>query len=147
MSDPRSVVQAFVAGMDARRFADIADLVTDDHRSLMNDRETHGRTALAGSFARWFAMVPDSRTKIRQLVVEGNIVVVSIEVSGTRLVLPDLLPGGELIGEWSFPACAICTVQDGKVAEWREFCAWDSPEKMAELVKLGRAGQSAGATS
>jgi hypothetical protein len=132
MTDPRSVVQALMAGMDARRFADIVDLVSDDHRFVLNDRETVGRDALAGNFARWFGMVPDSRTKIRQLVVEDDVVVVHFEVSGTRMRLPD----EELTGPWSFPACAICTVKDGLVTEWREFSAWDTPEKLAALIQV-----------
>ena len=140
MTDPRSVVQAFVAGMDARRFADIAPLLSDDHRFVLNGREIVGPEVLAGSWARWFAMVPDSHTRIRQLVAEDDVVVVHIEVSGTRLVLPE----GELTGAWSFPACAICTVADGKVTEWREFCAWDTAERLAELVRSSPTAGAAG---
>ena len=114
---PRDVALGFVAQVNAHSVPGIVGLMTDAHRMVDSlGNVLQGQPALAEGWLQYFAMVPDYRLAIGE-VVYGPPVVLLGTASGTYA--PDGSP--RPANRWSTPVAIRVEIQDGRVAECRIF--------------------------
>ncbi len=114
----REIALSFVEAIDSRDFGRIEALITRDHVFSVNHEEYRGHDALRRAWIGWWSLVPDLRTRVQDVIVSGDRVVVTMIASGSRAKYN----GDDVTGQWSFPVAAVARVENGKVAEWREYC-------------------------
>lgn len=114
----RETAMAFVEAIDSRDFGRIEALITGDHVFAVNGEEHRGRDALRRAWGGWWAMTPDLRTRVEEIIDAGDRVIVRMLVSGSHA----RWNGTEIPGEWSFPVAAVARLDGGKISEWREYC-------------------------
>ncbi len=156
------IALAFIEAMDTHDFDAMSALCTEDHAFVINGKVFNGDDVLRTLWTGWWQAVPDgtasvvdalaanepatpkhsgngpsrntrARSNGRKRAAPAERAVVHFEASGTHLVR-----GGKRIdGAWSFPVAVICTLRDGRIAEWREFCGPDTMDQMEALVRAG----------
>ena len=114
MEPPLSLVQQFVACINAADVAGITNLMTEDHRFIDATGTAHaGRQQMSAGWTQYFGMFPDYHIEIESAVVEGDVVAAFGWASGSF--------HGESGKAWKFPASFRGTVRDGRMAEWRVY--------------------------
>ena len=126
----RETALEFVQAIDSRDFGRVEALITSDHVFAVNGEEHRGRDALRRAWSGWWSLVPDLRTRVQEVLEADDRVIVRMIASGSSARWNGL----EVSGEWSFPVAAIARIENGKVAEWREYC---DPSPLWALLQRG----------
>lgn len=108
---------AFVRAIESRSFEELVLLLAPDHLHVVNGQGFRGEHAIRKVWEDWWRFAPDFTMTVSEVIESGDRVVVVMTVAGSRVVLH----GRATQGRWSFPAVAIATVRDGRIAEWQEF--------------------------
>jgi ketosteroid isomerase-like protein len=105
------IFNQFVTAINNHDVKTLASLMTADHvfvDSLGN--RVQGATSMEAGWRGYFAMCPDYRIRIDDVMTEG----------GTVLAVGEA--GGAIDGTaWRTPAAWKAMIRNGKVAEWRVF--------------------------
>ena len=114
MDSPLSVVQKFIASINAADAAGISALMTEDHRFMDATGAVHaGREQMSKGWTQYLVMFPDYRIEIESAAVEGDVVAAFGWASGSF--------HGDPAKSWKFPAAFRGAVQGGRIAEWRVY--------------------------
>ncbi len=104
--------------IDSRDFGRIEALITQDHVFAVNHEEYRGREALRQVWAGWWAMAPDLRTRVEEIIEADDRVIVRMVASGSTA----RYNGFEVSIAWRFPVAVVARVEGDRIAEWREYC-------------------------
>lgn len=118
MSPPVSLALLFVEMINRHDVHGLLSLMSEDHRFIdAQDAVVTGRDALQAAWLQYFAMVPDYRLELAEVMEEGYVVGMFGRASGTLAVKGALPPENR----WSIPAAVRATVRDDRVSEWRVY--------------------------
>jgi ketosteroid isomerase-like protein len=111
-------VEQFISAINGRSVDTITNLLTEDHLFVDSLGEwIEGREDMRQGWLGYFALVPDYRIEVSEMIVRGDVVAIFGMASGTYS------SGGPLRDEnrWSTPGAWRAVVRDGKIKEWLVF--------------------------
>jgi steroid delta-isomerase-like uncharacterized protein len=116
------VFDAFVKAYNAKDFATLGELISDDVHVVHHNRGVESKTKqeLFGLFDAFGAAFPDRRfSNERGRVVEGDTVVVEHTWGGTAAVdVPGFAEAGGIV---SLDLCTVFTVRHGRLVEYHDY--------------------------
>jgi ketosteroid isomerase-like protein len=118
MSDARSVVEQFVACINAHQVDGIASLLSPQHRFIDSlGTVVTGRETMRNGWREYFRMVPDYRLSIAHVFSDGAQVLLVGEARGTYTRDGTL----KTHNVWSTPVACRAVVSNALISEWQVY--------------------------
>jgi ketosteroid isomerase-like protein len=112
------VVRAFVDAVNAHDVDALDRLMTEDHVFVdALGSQVAGRAAMLQAWTKYFALVPDYRIHVDEMLSRGGTVAAFGRAGGTYAPAPPL----DAANAWETPAAWRAEVRDGRVALWRVY--------------------------
>ena len=121
MSNEIDVVEAFIAAINRRSPAEIAELMTEDHTFVdSRGRVESGREHMTTGWVAYFRLFPDYRIVAESLLADGPLVAVFGSASGTYSGRRGPVAENRI----EMPAAWRAVVENGKVSRWQVYADW-----------------------
>ena len=121
MSNEIDVVEAFIAAINRRSPAEIAELMTEDHAFVdSRGRVESGREHMTAGWDGYFRLFPDYRIVAESLLADGPLVAVFGSASGTYSGRRGPVAENRI----EMPAAWRAVVENGKVSRWQVYADW-----------------------
>jgi ketosteroid isomerase-like protein len=121
MSNEIDVVEAFIAAINRRSPAEIAELMTEDHTFVdSRGRVESGREHMTAGWDGYFRLFPDYRIVAESLLADGPLVAVFGSASGTYSGRRGPVAENRI----EMPAAWRAVVENGKVSRWQVYADW-----------------------
>lgn len=135
MTDLKEIVRQELEAINRRDFAKVRELTHEDFTFTGRDGQTHKSPEAGIAVAQFYIQgFPDMHFEIRNMITEGNMVVVEYISEGTH--------EGEIMGleptyrKGSVPVCTIYEIREGKIYSERQY--FDNAHIMQQLgVEIG----------
>ena len=112
------VAQLFVQRINSQDLAELAGLMTADHRFIDSlGAEFSGRDAMREGWRHYFKMAPDYKIDVTESLCKGEVVVLLGIARGTYSTDGTLDPENA----WQMPAAWRARIIAGQVAEWQVY--------------------------
>ena len=112
------VAQLFVQRINSQDLAELAGLMTADHRFIDSlGAEFSGRDAMREGWRHYFKMAPDYKIEVTESLCKGEVVVLLGIARGTYSTDGTLDPENA----WQMPAAWRARIIAGQVAEWQVY--------------------------
>jgi len=126
------IAMAFVEAVNAGSVVRLGELMAEDHVFIDSDgQEYSGRPRMIQGWSEYFAMAPDYKIIIKEVLASAGTVLMTGEAEGTFVQDGLLKPENR----WRVPAAWRAVVRDGQVANWQVYV---NPELMANILKRVR---------
>jgi ketosteroid isomerase-like protein len=122
---PYTVVQAFVAAINARDAQALRALMTEDHTFTdARGNSFSGADKMLSGWLHFFHDYPDYRISIQRSFAEGNWAALFGEATGKWRVKEQILSA-----TWKVAAAWLAEIEAGKIKNWSVFCDtnWVNP--------------------
>jgi len=123
------VAAAFAGAISSKDIERLSEMMTDDHVFIDSDgTEVKGRHKMRKGWREYFAMVPDFRITIKEILSRNDTVVLLGRSEGT------FVQGGVLRPEnhWSVPSAWRVVVRGEQVAVWQVYV---NPEPLRGILE------------
>jgi len=123
--------QEFAHAINAHNVERIIKLMSSDHVFIDSLGNEATRPGIEAGWRHYFAVVPDYWIKVKQLVRNGNTVILIGKAGGTYVP-----KGGKMTPEnkWETTAAWRAIIKGGKISEWQIYC---DNEPIREKMRAG----------
>jgi ketosteroid isomerase-like protein len=135
IANATEVVGAFIAAINRRSPAEIAELMAENYTFVDSTGVVEsGRQKMSAGWKEFFRLFPDYAMQVETILVQGEVVAVFGSVSGTYNGKRGLVSENNI----AMPAAWRGVVQNGKVARWQVYADWTAATRtMADDAKAG----------